>query len=113
MDRVFSSIDKYGYVANRPLPVKGIAENATPNPTAVEGDKFANIHGAMLNFHFLLRSQRLYEVDHPQRIATLGMAYDSLHAVVGRHKLELQIMRDGLISSALGDRLLPDTTGEI
>jgi len=113
VDRVLSSIDKYGYVANRQLPVKGIAENATPNPTAVEGDKIANIHGAMLNFHFLLRSQRLYEVDHPQRIATLGMAYDSLHAVVGRHKLELQIMRDGLISSALGDRLLPDATGEM
>jgi hypothetical protein len=80
---------------------------------AVEGDKIANIHGAMLNFHLLLRSQRLYEVDHPQRIATLGMAYDSLHAVVGRHKLELQVMRDGLVSSALGDSLLPDATGEM
>jgi hypothetical protein len=80
---------------------------------AVEGDKIANIHGAMLNFHLLLRSQRLYEVDHPQRIATLGMAYDSLHSVVGRHKLELQVMRDGLVSSALGDSLLPDVTGEM
>ncbi len=64
---------------------------------AVDGDKIGNIHGAMLNFHLLLRSQRLYEVDHPQRIATLGMAYDSLHSVVGRHKLELQVMRDGLV----------------
>jgi len=80
---------------------------------AVEGDKIANIHGAMLNFHLLLRSQRLYEVDHPQRIATLGMAYNSLHSVVGRHKLELQVMRDGLVSSALGDSLLPDVTGEM
>jgi hypothetical protein len=80
---------------------------------AVEGDKIANIHGAMLNFHLLLRSQRLYEVDHPQRIATLGMAYNSLHSVVGRHKLELQVMHDGLVSSALGDSLLPDVTGEM
>jgi PilZ domain len=113
VDRVLSSIDKYGYVANRQLPVKGVAEDAAPNPTAVEGGKIANIHGAMLNFHLLLRSQRLYEVDHPQRIATLGMAYDSLHSVVGRHKLELQVMRDGLVSSALGDSLLPDATGEM
>ena len=113
MDRVLSSIDKYGYVANRQLPVKGVAGDAAPSPMAVEGDKIANIHGAMLNFHLLLRSQRLYEVDHPQRIATLGMAYNSLHSVVGRHKLELQVMRDGLVSSALGDSLLPDVTGEM
>jgi PilZ domain len=113
VDRVLSSIDKYGYVAKRQLPVKGVAGDAVPTPTAVEGDKIANIHGAMLNFHLLLRSQRLYEVDHPQRIATLGLAYDSLHSVVGRHKLELQVMRDGLVSSALGDSLLPDATGEM
>ena len=113
MDRVLSSIDKYGYVAKRQLPVKGVAGDAAPTPTAVEGDKIANIHGAMLDFHLLLRSQRLYEVDHPQRIATLGMAYDSLHSMVGRHKLELQVIRNGLLSSALGDNLLPDATGEM
>src|ERR1700730_7700118 len=113
VDRVLSSIDKYGDVANRQLPVKGVAEDRAPNPRAAEGDKIANIHDAMVNFHLLLRSQRLYEVDHPQRIATLGMAYDSLHSVVGRHKLELQVMRDGLVSSALGDSLLPDATGEM
>lgn len=113
VDRVLSSIDKYGYVANRQLPVKGVAEDRAPNPTTVEGDKIANTHGAMLNFHLLLRSQRLYEVDHPQRIATLGMAYDSLRSVVVRHKFELQVMRDGLVSSALGDILLPDATGEM
>jgi PilZ domain len=113
VDRVLSSIDKYGYVANRQWPVKGVDEDVAPNPTAMEGDKIANIHGAMLNFHLLLRSQRLYEVDHPQRIATLGMAYDSLRSVVGHRKLELQVMRDGLVSSALGDSLLPDATGEM
>jgi hypothetical protein len=113
VDRVLSSIDKYGYVANRQLTVKGVAADTAPNRMAVEGDKIANIHGAMLNFHLLLRSQRLYEVDHPQRIATLGMVYDALHSVVGRHKLELQVMREGLISSALGDGLLPDATGEM
>ena len=83
------------------------------NLTAVEGDKLANIRGALLNFYLLLRSQRLYESDHPQRIAALRLAYDSLHSVVERHKLELQAMRDGLAFSALGDGLIPDATGEM
>ena len=95
-----------------PAPERSVAVNA-PNSKALEGDKIANIHRALLNFYLLLRCQRLYEVDHPQRIATLGLAYDSLRPVVGHHKLELQVMRDGLASSALGDALLPDTTGEM
>ena len=120
MVRVLSSIDKYGQVSQRQSSIKGtaspesaVAANATPNPTAVEGDKIASIHGAMLNFYLLLRCQRLYEVDHPQRIASLGLAYDSVHSAVGRQKLELQAMRDGLASPALGDALLPDATGEM
>jgi hypothetical protein len=111
--RVLSSIDKYGYVAKQQSPVKGVAMDAALNLTAVEGDKLANIHGALLNFYLLLRSQRLYESDHPQRIAALRLAYDSLHSVVERHKLELQAMRDGLAFSALGDGLIPDATGEM
>jgi hypothetical protein len=111
--RVLSSIDKYGYVAKQQSPVKGVAVDVAPNPTAVEGDKLANIHGALLNFYSLLRSQRLYESDHPQRIAALGLAYDSLHSVVGRHKLELRAMRDGLAFSVLNDALPPDATGEM
>jgi hypothetical protein len=118
--RVLSSIDKYGYVAKRQSPVKGtpsqenaVAGDAAPNPTAVEGDKIANIYRALLNFYLLLRSQRLYEVDHPQRITTLGLAYDSLRSVVERQKLELHAMRDGLACPAFGDANLLDATGEM
>ena len=118
MVRVLSSIDKYGDVAQRQSAVKGApvpepAVNAAANPPGVEGDKIANIHRALLNFYLLLRCQRLYEVDHPQRITTLGLAYDSLRSVVERNKLELHVMRDGLASSALGDALLPDASGEM
>ena len=120
MVRVLSSVDKYGDVSRRqallkgtPSPESAVGVDAVPNPTAVEGDKIANIHRALLNFYLLLRSQRLYEVDHPQRIATLGLAYESLRSVVERQKLELQAMRDGLASAALGDALLPDATGEM
>ncbi|MDQ1405288.1 MAG: hypothetical protein QOG55_917, partial [Acidobacteriaceae bacterium] len=118
MVRVLSSIDKYGYVAKRELPVKGTpsaesATNAAPNGPTVESDKIANIHRTMVNFYLLLRSQRLYEVSHPQRFATLGLAYDSLRSVAGHHKFELHVRRDGLSSSALGDALLPDATGEM
>jgi hypothetical protein len=118
--RVLSSSDKYGYVAKRQSPVKGtpspesaVAVDTAPDPAAVEGDKIANIHRALLKFYLLLRSQRLYEVDHPQRITTLGLAYDTLRHIVVRQKLELRVMRDGLASSALRDALLPDATGEM
>jgi hypothetical protein len=118
--RVLSSIDKRGDFAKRqpspnttPAPEFGAAVNAAPNSTAVEGDKAENVHRALLNFYLLLRCQRLYEVDHPQRTATLGSAYESLRSVIGRHKLEVHVMRDGLASSALGDALLPDSGGEM
>ena len=97
----------------QPRPNTLLLRMQQPNSTAVEGDKITSIHRALLNFYLLLRCQRLYEVDHPQRTATLGLAYDSLHSVVGRHKLELQVMRDGLACSALGDAYLPDATGEM
>jgi PilZ domain len=118
--RVLLSIDKRGDFAKRepslnatPAPEIGAAVNAAPNSTVVEGDKAENVHRALLNFYLLLRCQRLYEVDHPQRTATLGSAYESLRSVIGRHKLEVQIMRDGLASSALGDALVPDSSGEM
>jgi hypothetical protein len=114
--RVPSSIDKKAgqrHSAVNGTPEPAGAANAATNPTGVDGDKIANIHRALLNFHLLLRCQRLYEAGHPQRIATLGLAYDSLHSVVGRNKLELQVMRDGLVSSSLGAALLPDATGEM
>jgi PilZ domain len=118
--RVLSSIDKRGDFAKRqpspnttPAPEIGAAVNAAPNSTAVEGDKAENVHRALLNFYLLLRCQRLYEVDHPQRTATLGSAYESLRSAIGRHKLEVHVMRDGLASSALGDALLPDSGGEL
>jgi PilZ domain len=118
--RVLSSIDKRGDFAKRqpspnttPAPEFGAAVNAAPNSTAVEGDKAENVHRALLNFYLLLRCQRLYEVDHPQRTATLESAYESLRSVIGRHKLEVHVMRDGLASSALGDALLSDSGGEM
>jgi len=114
--RVPSSIDKDAgqrHSAVNGTPEAADAANVATNPTGVDGDKIANIHRALLNFHLLLRCQRLYEVGHPQRIATLGLAYDSLHSVVGRNKLELQVMRDGLVSSSPGAALLPDATGEM
>ena len=120
MVRVLSSMDKYGDVAKRqsvlqdtPAPARAIAAEATANPAAAEGDKIANIQRALLNFHLLLRCQRLYEVDHPQRISTLGLAYDSLQSVLERQKLELHVVRDGLACPALDNTLVPDDTGEM
>jgi hypothetical protein len=118
--RVLSSIDKRQNVdqgepsvSGIPAPQRSVVVNAASSSTGPEGDKVANVHRALLNFYLLLRCQRLYEVDHPQRTATLGLAYESLRSVVGQQRLELQVMRDGLASSALGNALLPDITGEM
>jgi hypothetical protein len=115
-----SSIDKYGYVAQPQSPVisptspeNAAVANAAINAAAAQADRTGNVHRALLNFYLLLRSQRLYETGHPQRLAALELAYDSLHGVIERQKLELHVTPDGLLSPALGDALLPDTTGEM
>lgn len=110
-------MDKYGVVPRSstvtgPAPVK--REGAVdPSDNAVRDDRISNIRTALLNFHLLLRCQRLYEFDHPQRIVTLRLAYDSLRSAVGANKLELHVMRDGFASSALGEGYLPDSSGEM
>ena len=38
----------------------------------------AEVHQALKNFHLLLRSERLYEKDHPQRLDSLDSAYDTI-----------------------------------
>jgi hypothetical protein len=115
-----SSIDKYGYVAQRQSPVispsspkNAAVADGTLNAAAAQADRAGKVHRALLNFYLLLRSQRLYEAGHPQRLAALELAHDSLHGVVERQKLELHVTADGLLSPALGDTLLPDVAGEM
>jgi hypothetical protein len=80
-----------------------------------EERKLNGIHHALLNFHLLLRSERLYDKNHPQRLKNLETAYDSFRTALGREKLELRIERSGLAvaSPSVFAAHLPDQRGEM
>ena len=82
-------------------------------PAIADDRKNADIHRALLDFHLLLRCERLYEKNHPQRIATLNATYESFHRAVLRDKLEILVERDGLAVPRLGKANLPDARGEM
>jgi PilZ domain len=92
---------------------KAISFHQPHPPAAVEDGKIENIHRALLNFYLLLRSGRLYDANHPKRLATLEATYDALHKVAARDKLDVRVERDGLAVSRLGAAHLPDTRGEM
>jgi hypothetical protein len=69
------------------------------------------MHRALLNFHLLLRCERLYDKSHPRRLATLESAYDSFQFAVRDNRFEVSIKGDGLASS--NGTNLPDRRGEM
>jgi hypothetical protein len=68
----------------------------------------------MRSLHLLLRSERLYEKNHPRRLDSLDGAYDSLRNtadILGG--LEIRVERGGLVVPRLSDSHLPDARGEM
>lgn len=97
-----------------PALFKRGARRAELRPPAIADDrKTADIHRALLDFHLLLRCERLYDKNHPQRIAALNTAYQSFHCAALRAKLEVLIERDGLVTPRISKENLPDTRGEL
>lgn len=92
---------------------KAISFHQPHPPASAEDEKIENIHRAFLNLYLLLRSGRLYDANHPRRLATLKATYDALHEVAARHKLEARVERDGLAVSRLGAAHLPDVREEM
>jgi PilZ domain len=82
-------------------------------PTIVDDRKIADIHRALLDFHLLLRCERLYDKNHPQRITSLNTAYQSFHRAALRDRLEILIERDGVVIPRIGKENLPDARGEM
>jgi hypothetical protein len=86
----------------------------------IEGPKFAavpsivvsDIHRALLDFHLLLRTQRLYHHDHPRRLAALKTSYETFRIALLRDKFTLQISSESL-SIAPTNTPLPDVRGEL
>ncbi len=89
----------------------------TPISTAAYGNtdhRAIEVHRALRNFHLLLRSERLYEKNHPSRLDSLDSAYDSLRQIAeSLEGLEIRIERGGIVVPKIGQGHLPDTKGEM
>jgi len=61
-----------------------------------------------------MRSERLYEKDHPRRLESLDGAYDSIrNATEMLGGLEIRVERGGLVAPRIGDAHLQDERGEM
>lgn len=98
-------------VRAEPKPFAGVAgEGGTSNPDARVGTL---IH-ALRCFHLLLRSERLYDRNHPRRLQSLDTSYEALHELAAvLNGMEIHVERGGLVAPKLGDSHLPDARGEM
>jgi hypothetical protein len=92
--------------------MRSVAGAVRHNPPAVD-QRTTQVSNALLDLHLLVRSQRLYDRNHPRVLESLDVAYDSLREVAaGLHGLELHIERGGIVVPKLNDAPLPDAKGE-
>src|SRR5262249_203050 len=82
--------------------------------TAGNEAKSLDLHRALRQFHLLLRSDRLYDKNHPRRLESLEDAYESLRALAADLSgFDIEVQRNGLIVPKLGEGQLPDVKGEM
>src|SRR6266702_1479523 len=98
-----------------PHPMPHLIVNATPRDQAVSSDQKAlDVQRALRNLHLLVRSERLYEKNHPSRLDSLDGASDSLRdAAETLGGLEIRVERGGLVAPRISDAHLPDARGEM
>jgi len=83
-------------------------------PVVATDPKAIDVQHALRNLHLLLRSERLYEKNHPHRLDSLDAAYDQLRkAAEDLGGLEVRVERGGLVAPRIGDAHLPDPRGEM
>jgi hypothetical protein len=83
-------------------------------PASAVDHKATEVQRALRNLHLLMRSERLYENNHPRRIDSLDSAYDSIrNATETLGGLEIRVERGGLVAPRIGDAHLPDARGEM
>jgi PilZ domain len=94
-----------------PKPYAGVAgEGGTSTPDA----RIGGLIHALRRFHLLLRSQRLYDRNHPRRLQSLDTCYEALHDFAGAlNGIEIHVERGGLVAPKLSDAHLPDARGEM
>ena len=94
-------------------PARGVT--AVSNSLSANPDhRPLEVYRALRDFHLLLRSERLYEKNHPSRLDSLDSAYDSLRPVAeSLEGLEIRIERGGIVAARVSERHLPDARGEM
>jgi hypothetical protein len=94
--------------------LRQLANAVSRVPAGTTDHKAIEVLRALRNLHLLLRSERLYEKDHPHRLDSLDSAYDSIrNAAEILGGLEIQVERGGLVAPRIGDAHLPDARGEM
>ncbi len=92
----------------------GVVTAISTSPSANADHKSIEVQRALRNFHLLLRSERLYEKNHPSRLDSLDSAYDSLRQITeSLEGLEIRIERGGVVAPKIGEGHLPDSRGEM
>ncbi len=92
------------------VPVTPIA---IPSVSNLE-HKAVGVLRSLRDFHLLLRSERLYDKNHPSRLDSLDSAYDSLRQITeSLEGLEIRAERGGIVAPKVGEGHLPDTRGEM
>ena len=84
-------------------------------PSAPHVDhKAVEVLRSLRDFHLLLRSERLYDKNHPSRLDSLDSAYDSLRQITeSLEGLEIRVERGGIVAPKVGEGHLPDARGEM
>lgn len=98
-------------VPAEPVATAALKESVAPLPP---DPRTAGLIHALRCFHLLLRSERLYDKNHPRRLQSLDKAYETLRDFASvLNGVELHIERGGLVVPKLSDSHLPDLRGEM
>jgi hypothetical protein len=94
--------------------LRALANAVSRVPAGTLEQKAIDVHRALRNLHLLMRSERLYEKDHPRKLDSLDTAYDSIrNATETLGGLEIRVERGGLVAPRIGDAHLPDARGDM
>jgi PilZ domain len=94
--------------------LRALASAVSRVPVGAIEQKAIDVQWALRNLHLLIRSERLYEKDHPRKLDSLDSAYDSIrNAAEMLGGLEIRVERGGLVAPRIGDAHLPDARGEM
>src|SRR5277367_856074 len=92
-------------------PVSGTARDVSA--PSIDARTASLIH-ALRCLHLLIRSERLYDRNHPRRLQSLDSSYETLHDLAGAlNGIEIHIERGGLVAPKINDAHLPDVRGEM